>query len=83
LGIGEREYDFNIMKTLVIYHADCLDGYGAAWQRLGNKARYLSARHGDSFPRFEPGETPWQSTHPHLFRKKVYYLTGLGSYSAG
>lgn len=52
--------DFNVMKTLVIYHADCLDGYGAAWaawRRFGNRARYLPAHHGDSFPRFETGET--------------------------
>lgn len=35
--------------TLVIYHAECSDGFGAAWSAwklLGNKAEYFSARHG-------------------------------------
>jgi nanoRNase/pAp phosphatase (c-di-AMP/oligoRNAs hydrolase) len=47
-------------ETLVIYHADCLDGLGAAWSafcKLGERARYISARHGDEFPAFEPGAT--------------------------
>lgn len=46
--------------TLVIYHADCLDGLGAAWSafcKLGEHARYIPARHGDEFPAFEPGTT--------------------------
>ncbi|WP_442498893.1 DHHA1 domain-containing protein [Methylobacter sp. sgz302048] len=45
-------------ETLVIYHADCLDGLGAAWSafcKLGNHARYIPARHGDEFPAFEAG----------------------------
>lgn len=32
------------MKPLVIYHADCIDGYGAAfaaWLKLGDEAEYL------------------------------------------
>ena len=32
------------MKPLVIYHADCTDGYGAAfaaWLKLGDEAEYL------------------------------------------
>jgi len=47
-------------ETLVIYHADCLDGLGAAWSafcKLGDHARYMPARHGDAFPAFEPGAT--------------------------
>lgn len=47
-------------ETLVIYHADCLDGLGAAWSafcKLGGHARYIPARHGDAFPVFEPGAT--------------------------
>lgn len=47
-------------ETLVIYHADCLDGLGAAWSafcKLGNDARYMFARHGDEVPAFEPGAT--------------------------
>jgi hypothetical protein len=45
-------------ETLVIYHADCLDGLGAAWSafcKLGHQARYIPARHGDLIPEFEPG----------------------------
>ncbi len=44
-------------EILVIYHADCLDGLGAAWSafcKLGNQVRYIPARYGDDFPDFEP-----------------------------
>jgi len=37
----------------VIYHADCTDGFGAAfsaWKLLGNKATYYAAKHGDPPP---------------------------------
>lgn len=45
-------------ETLVIYHADCLDGLGAAWSafcKLGTQARYIAARYGDDLPDFESG----------------------------
>ncbi len=45
-------------ETLVIYHADCLDGLGAAWSafcKLGNQCRYIPAHYGDDIPDFEPG----------------------------
>jgi uncharacterized protein len=38
---------------LVIYHAKCTDGMGAAWaawKLLGNKAKYIPCSHGDSPP---------------------------------
>ncbi len=38
---------------LVIYHADCPDGFGAAyaaWLALGDSADYLPAKHGDAAP---------------------------------
>lgn len=44
--------------TLVIYHADCLDGLGSAWAafcQFGQAARYVAARFGESFPLFEAG----------------------------
>ncbi|MBI4575855.1 MAG: hypothetical protein HY722_06280 [Planctomycetes bacterium] len=34
---------------LVLYHAECLDGFGAAyaaWRRLGDRAEYRAVRHG-------------------------------------
>ena len=37
----------------VIYHANCTDGFGAAfsaWKLLGNKAEYYAAKHGDPPP---------------------------------
>ena len=37
------------MKPLVIYHANCTDGFGAAfaaWLRLGFVAEYLPMEHG-------------------------------------
>jgi len=45
-------------ETVVIYHADCLDGLGAAWSafcKLGNQASYIAARYGDAMPDFGPG----------------------------
>ncbi|WP_340121807.1 DHH family phosphoesterase [Methylobacter svalbardensis] len=45
-------------ETLVIYHADCLDGLGAAWSafcKLGSQVRYIPASHGDAIPDFEQG----------------------------
>ncbi|MBK3780229.1 phosphoesterase [Paraburkholderia aspalathi] len=43
------------MKPLIIYHAQCPDGFGAAyaaWCKYGNEAQYLPASHG-SYPRLE------------------------------
>lgn len=40
------------MKPLVIYHANCTDGFGAAfaaWLKLGNEAEYLSMNYGETF----------------------------------
>ena len=37
------------MKPLVIYHADCTDGYGAAfaaWLKLGDEAEYVPMQYG-------------------------------------
>jgi len=45
-------------EILVIYHADCLDGYGAAWSafcKLHNQPRYIAAKHGEPMPDFEAG----------------------------
>lgn len=36
----------------IYYHADCLDGFGAAWaawRRFGDAARYLPMHHGDAW----------------------------------
>jgi oligoribonuclease NrnB/cAMP/cGMP phosphodiesterase (DHH superfamily) len=38
------------MKPLVLYHADCADGFGAAfaaWLKLGDGAEYVPVQHGD------------------------------------
>ena len=37
----------------VIYHADCTDGFGAAysaWKLLGNRAEYHACKHGTKPP---------------------------------
>lgn len=44
-----------MLTTHVIYHADCYDGFGAAWAawtRLGDKATYIPAFHGTEPPDF-------------------------------
>lgn len=36
-------------KTVVFYHADCLDGFGsayAAWKKLGDSVEYIAAKYG-------------------------------------
>lgn len=48
----------------VIYHADCIDGFGAAyaaWRKFGDAARYLPMHHGD----------PWQ---PEDFAGHIVYI---------
>ena len=46
-------------RTYVVYHAGCLDGFGAAWaahQTLGgNNVKYLPAAYGQKTPAFRPG----------------------------
>ena len=40
------------MKPLVIYHANCTDGFGAAfaaWLKFGDNAEYLPMSHGENF----------------------------------
>ena len=48
------------MKPLVIYHANCADGFGAAfaaWLKFGDEAEYQAAQYGkpitfeDEFPK--------------------------------
>ena len=39
--------------TMVIYHANCNDGFGAAysaWKALGNRPKYVAATHGEAPP---------------------------------
>jgi oligoribonuclease NrnB/cAMP/cGMP phosphodiesterase (DHH superfamily) len=47
------------MKYYVIYHADCYDGFGAAWvakkQLAGEDVTFIPAKHGDIFPLVEAG----------------------------
>lgn len=49
----------NSKSILVIYHADCLDGFGAAWcafKTFGSTAHYIAARFGEPFPKFSQGD---------------------------
>lgn len=41
------------MRTVVLYHAGCYDGFGAAWaawRKFGEEATYLPVKYGDPFP---------------------------------
>lgn len=45
--------------TVVLYHAQCTDGFGAAfaaWSVLKDKARYIPVKHGQSYPENMDGE---------------------------
>ena len=40
-------------ETVVVYHADCPDGFGgayAAWKKFGDAAEYMPKRHGEPAP---------------------------------
>lgn len=46
------------MKTYVLYHAHCVDGFGgawAAWKALGDAAEYLAVRHAEPPPALPAG----------------------------
>ncbi len=45
-------------NILVLYHADCMDGYAAAWalwKTFSNQARYKAVRHNTKMPVFTAG----------------------------
>ena len=42
----------NPLPTLIYYHADCIDGFGAAyaaWRHFGQNASYHPMHHGDAW----------------------------------
>lgn len=48
----------NEQTTWVLYHADCMDGFAAAWSAwkvLGQSARYKAVRHHEPMPKFPDG----------------------------
>ncbi len=47
-------------KIWVLYHADCMDGYAAAWaawKKFGDQATYKAVRHYQPIPQFDEGAT--------------------------
>jgi uncharacterized protein len=47
-------------KTIVLYHANCYDGFGsayAAWKHFGARAQYVPMNYGDPLPEFSKGDT--------------------------
>ena len=55
------------MKPLVIYHANCTDGFGAAfaaWLKFGDEAEYRACHYGQEC--FQDGET--------VHNREVYIL---------
>lgn len=65
------------MKNIIIlYHADCSDGFGgawAAWKKFGNKADYLAARHQVSPPKGLENKIVYMIdfTYPEAITKKL------------
>ncbi len=46
------------LHTVVLYHAKCLDGFGAAyaaWKKFGDNAEYIPVKHGGSIPEHMDG----------------------------
>ena len=56
-GSGSRQY-FPLAPTFVLYHAECADGFGAAWAlwRRFSQARYIPVKHGSPPPEGLKGE---------------------------
>src|SRR3989338_9515798 len=43
----------NALKTAILYHANCPDGFGgayAAWKKFGDSAEYIPVKHGKPIP---------------------------------
>lgn len=58
------------MKPLVIYHANCADGFGAAfaaWLKLGDEAEYVPMQYGEDAANFSERTTP-------LIGREIYIL---------
>jgi oligoribonuclease NrnB/cAMP/cGMP phosphodiesterase (DHH superfamily) len=48
------------MKTYIVYHSNCTDGFGAAysaWKRFGDSVEYVPMSAGGKTPTFEPRST--------------------------
>lgn len=61
------------MKDLVFYHADCADGFGAAfaaWLRLGDSAEYVPVKYGQ----FETAADLGMKFDPQFGERKVFIL---------
>lgn len=59
------EKQTQMKKPLIIYHASCADGFGAAfaaWMHFGNNAEYQPAKYGSAFNEFD------------IFDRDVYVL---------
>jgi oligoribonuclease NrnB/cAMP/cGMP phosphodiesterase (DHH superfamily) len=56
-GSGSRQY-FPLAPTVVLYHAECADGFGAAWAlwRRFSQARFIPVKHGSPPPEGLKGE---------------------------
>ena len=57
------------MKPLVIYHANCADGFGAAfaaWLKLGNEAEYLPMVYNE---KLDPSKVQYED----LFSKNMVF----------
>ena len=74
------------MKTYVLYHANCYDGFGAAWaawKRLGDDATYIPVSYGNPPPEIEPHSTVYllDFSYPReillSLAERVYHLTVL------
>lgn len=56
-GPGSRQY-FSLAPSVVLYHAECADGFGAAWAlwRRFPEARFIPVKHGSPPPEGLKGE---------------------------
>lgn len=63
------------MKPLILYHANCDDGFGAAfaaWLKFGDEAEYMPVAYGDK--KFQYLEGPGLVTDVQLYDRDIYIL---------
>lgn len=67
------------MNTFVLYHANCFDGFGAAyaaWKHFGDKALYMAAHYDDKLPSFAPGSEVYMLDYSRKAQEMIAIVEG-------
>ncbi len=69
------------MKTVILYHANCYDGFGAAWaswKKLGDEAQYRPVQYGEAPVSIDGADTVYilDFTYPRTFIEELRSRNG-------